>query len=114
MKNSGRLLTSAVLIAVTGSLCCIGPFLLLATGMTAAWMGNLMVLQAYQPLLSVVAISMAFFAAYQILRRKPQVAACESADFNGQVRQRVVIPLLSVLLVLVLSTSEYWFVMLAA
>ena len=42
-----RYLFGGVLASVTASICCIGPFALLATGISGAWMSRVMVVEPF-------------------------------------------------------------------
>jgi len=61
------------LAAVLASACCLGPLLLLALGISGAWIGNLRTLEPYRPFFIAMALGALFFAWRQLWR---PVAAC--------------------------------------
>lgn len=106
------------MVSLLASSCCVGPFLLLATGVSGAWMSRLMVLQAYQPLF--VSLVLTFFAMAWVKIFKPfsSSKATEVSGHNVAVRPTVMTRqkaafFLSFGLALILLLSEYWIVWLA-
>ncbi len=68
-------LVGAVAVAVGASVCCLGPLLLLALGVSGAWIGNLAGMERYRPYwmaATLVFLGLAFFRVY----RKPKEVAC--------------------------------------
>ena len=68
-------LVGAVAAAVGASVCCLGPLLLLALGVSGAWIGNLTAMEPYRPIwtaATLVFLGLAFFRVY----RKPKEVAC--------------------------------------
>ncbi len=75
-KNKSRLgLIGAIAAAVAASLCCIGPLILLALGVSGAWIGNLAALEKYRPIFISVTLGLLGFAFYRIYRKSGE--ACE-------------------------------------
>lgn len=68
----GALLTGG-LAAILASTCCLGPLLLLALGISGAWIGNLTRLEPYRPYFIGAAVVALFFAYRRIWR---PAAAC--------------------------------------
>ncbi len=102
----------AVLASATASVCCLGPFLLLATGISGAWMSRVMLVEPLQPYLLFFSFLLMTLAGWRLFTRR----ACELAD--GQDSWIALTPQalaysLSLILVLVLASSEYWIVWLA-
>ncbi len=67
MVSFGKHLMGGVGAAVIGSLCCVGPLLLLALGVSGAWIGQLVALEPYRPLfilLMLVFLGLAFRQLY--------------------------------------------------
>lgn len=67
-------LVGAVAAAVGASVCCLGPLLLLAFGVSGAWLGSLTAMQPYRPYwmaATAVFLGLAFFGVY---RRSREVA----------------------------------------
>ena len=65
--GSGALFVGG-LAAVLASTCCLGPLLLLALGLSGAWIGNLTRLEPYRPFLIAAALVALFFAGRRIFR----------------------------------------------
>jgi mercuric ion transport protein len=74
-NSAGRaaLLTGG-LAAILASTCCLGPLVLVTLGVSGAWIGNLTLLEPYQPYLIGAALVALFFAYRRIWR---PAAACE-------------------------------------
>ena len=68
-------ISGAVLAAITASVCCVGPLLLLGLGVSGAWVSTLTVLEPIRPLFSVLALGFLGFAFYRVYRR-PAAQAC--------------------------------------
>ncbi len=101
-----RFMLGGVAVSLIASSCCIGPFLLLATGVSGAWMSRLMVLQAYQPLF--ISLVLTFFAMAWVKIFRP----FSSAPSGATAQQKAAFFLLFAL-ALILLFSEYWIVWLA-
>ncbi|MGH8780257.1 mercuric ion transporter MerT [Paraburkholderia sp.] len=56
------------LAAILASTCCLGPLLLVALGVSGAWIGNLTVLEPYRPIFIGAALVALFFAGRRIFR----------------------------------------------
>lgn len=65
------------LAAILASTCCLGPLVLVALGLSGAWIGNLTVLEPYRPLFIGVALVAMFFAYRRIFR---PVQACKPGE----------------------------------
>ena len=65
--GSGALFVGG-LAAVLASTCCLGPLLLVALGLSGAWIGNLTRLEPYRPFLIAAALVALFFAGRRIFR----------------------------------------------
>ena len=61
------------LAAILASTCCLGPLVLVALGVSWAWIGNLTVLEPYRPIFVGAALVALFFARRRIFR---PVQAC--------------------------------------
>jgi len=72
-KNWG--LIGAVGAAVAGSVCCLGPLVLVSLGASGAWIGSLGALEAYRPIFMALSLGLLGFAFYRVYR--PQAEACE-------------------------------------
>ena len=65
------------LAAILASSCCLGPLVLVALGVSGAWIGNLSRLEPYRPLFLGVALVAMFFAWRRIYRPS---ANCNPGD----------------------------------
>lgn len=103
-------LLGAVVAAVAASLCCVGPFVLLALGVSGAWIGQLTLFEPYRPLLMAVTLGLLGFAFYRVYR-KPKAEVCEPGSYCANPRSdRINKTVLWVvtLLVLGLLAFPYW------
>ena len=82
--GSGALFVGG-LAAVLASSCCLGPLLLVALGVSGAWIGNLTRLEPYRPFFIAAALVALFFAGRRIFR---PVQACESGEICAVPRTR--------------------------
>ena len=74
--GSGALLVGG-LAAILASTCCLGPLVLVALGLSGAWIGNLTLLEPYRPFLIAGALVALFFAGRRIFR---PVKACQAGE----------------------------------
>lgn len=65
--GSGALVVGG-LAAILASTCCLGPLVLVALGLSGAWIGNLTLLEPYRPFFIVGALVALFFAGRRIFR----------------------------------------------
>ena len=112
--RANHLLFGGVLTSAAASVCCLGPFFLLATGISGAWMSRLMVLESYFPILAAISLAFITAAGWQLTRPR----ACTSeAGQQEALSLPATGPLLAFTLALVatlaLLSSEYWIVWVA-
>jgi mercuric ion transport protein len=88
--GSGALLVGG-LAAILASTCCLGPLVLVALGLSGAWIGNLTRLEPYRPFFIAGALVALFFAGRQIFRPAP---ACEPGEVCAVRRTRLVYKIL--------------------
>src|SRR6266849_4632435 len=98
LNTKGSLIGSA-LAAIGGSVCCVGPLVLLALGVGGTWVGNLTALEPYRPIfvgLTVIFWGLAFRRLYLV----PQACAPDTrcAEPHTIKRQRLIFWLISALL----------------
>ncbi len=74
--GSGALLVGG-LAAILASTCCLGPLVLVALGLSGAWIGNLTLLEPYRPLFVACALVALFFAGRRIFR---PTQACQPGE----------------------------------
>ena len=65
--GSGALLVGGV-AAILASTCCVGPLVLVALGLSGAWIANLTLLEPYRPFFIAGALVALFFAGRRIFR----------------------------------------------
>src|SRR6266571_9081093 len=88
-----------ILAAIGASVCCVGPLVLLALGISGAWIGNLTALEPYRPIfigLTLIFLGLAFRRLYLV----PEVCApgAPCADPRTSRRNRTLFWLVSALL----------------
>jgi mercuric ion transport protein len=103
----GPLLAGA-LAALLASACCLGPLLLLALGVSGAWIGNLALLEPWRPLFIAAALGALGLAARRIWRRD---SACTPAEVCAQpgVRRGYQLMFGAVVLLVGLALAFPWF-----
>lgn len=75
-KGRGALAASG-LAAILASTCCLGPLVLVALGVSGAWIGNLTLLEPWRPVFIGSALVALFFAGRRIFR---PAAACRPGE----------------------------------
>ena len=73
------------LAAILASTCCLGPLVLVALGLSGAWIGNLTLLEPYRPFFIAGALVALFFAGRRIFQPAP---ACELGEVCAVPRTR--------------------------
>ena len=76
-KNGRGALATSGVAAILASTCCLGPLVLVALGLSGAWIGNLTVLEPYRPFFIGAALIALFFAWRSIFR---PAHACKPDD----------------------------------
>jgi mercuric ion transport protein len=92
-------LWAGVLAAIGASVCCVGPLVLLALGISGAWVGNLTAMEPLRPYfmaLTVLFLGLAFRKLYLIPASCTPGTPC--ADPRTRQRQRLVFWLVTALL----------------
>lgn len=85
-SKSGRVpLAAGGIAGLLASACCLGPLVLVALGVSGAWMGNLTALEPYRPIFIGVALVAMFFAWRQIFR---PVEQCQTGEVCAVPRVR--------------------------
>ena len=104
-----RYVLGGFLASIIASVCCVGPFFLLATGLSAAWMGQLMVMETYQLQFSLLAIGAFVIGGgklYQAVQQQDEPSCCQH-DQVVKISESIIIAVL-LLISLVLLTSNFW------
>lgn len=100
-------LFAGVVAGVGASVCCVGPLVLLALGISGAWIGNLTKLEPYRPYfigLTLVFVGLAFRRLYLIPQSCAPGMSC--ARPNALKRQRLSFWLVTGLLLALLLTPQ--------
>jgi mercuric ion transport protein len=96
------------LAAILASTCCLGPLVLVALGLSGAWIGNLTLLEPYRAFFIAAALVALFFAGRHIFR---PAQACEPGAVCAMPRsQRVYKILFGIASALVLIALLYPYV----
>ena len=112
--QSSRLMLAAVLASVLASACCLGPFLLLATGLSGAWMSRLMLLEPIQPFLAAFSLLLVVVAGWRLVVRRSCVTDSRAAAVSRPSGAEFAGLLLALITVLILISSEFWIPVVAA
>ena len=64
--------------AIGASICCIGPLVLLALGISGAWIGTLSAFETYRPYFMVFTLILLGFAHYRIYKTSKAEACCDT------------------------------------
>lgn len=75
-------LVGAILAAIAASVCCLGPLVLLALGISGAWISNLSALEPYRPVFMAITFAFLGFAFYKVYK-KPKAETCEQGSYCG-------------------------------
>lgn len=80
----------------------------MATGLSAAWMSRVMVLEAYHPYFAVLAFALFVFAGWKLFAPQFVKASEGSCEIVGTGLQQKITFLLFSAIALVLLSSSYW------
>jgi len=89
-QRGNGFLIAGILSAVGASICCVGPLVLLALGISGAWIGSLTALEPYRPIFIGLTLLFLGFAFYRLYLARPACspeAAC--ANPHALKRQRL-------------------------
>jgi len=98
----------AVASATFASVCCIGPFLLLATGLGGAWMSRVMVVEPLQPYLVLLSLAMVAVAGWKLLARSSCDLDSGQSRLTLPERGQLALFIATLGVVLIFTTSEFW------
>ncbi len=105
--NAKGSLVAGVLAGIGASVCCVGPLLLLALGVSGAWIGNLTALEPYRPFfigLTLLFLGLAFRKLYVVPQDCAPDTSC--ADPNTSRRQRLTFWTVAVLIMGLLAVPS--------
>lgn len=101
--GKGALVAGGV-AAILASTCCLGPLVLVALGVSGAWIGNLTLLEPYRPLFLGAALVALAIAAWRIFRRAPACAPGEvCATAQGRATYKMIFWVVAVLVLIALT-----------
>jgi mercuric ion transport protein len=108
------LLTMAIFTSALSSVCCLGPLLLISLGISGTWMGSLMLVQEWYPLLAGISIVLVILAGKKIM----QIRACDNSDCADSLLPFSILQNVGFLTALIVTavflSSEYWLLWLTA
>ena len=109
---AGKPLAAGLLAGIAGSVCCVGPLVLVSVGVGGAWVSNLVAMQAWSPVFIGLAALAFGYAAYKLFY-VPKVCApgTQCADPRTLRHQRIVFLIVAPLVAALLSFPLYakWF-----
>jgi mercuric ion transport protein len=106
-KGSGFLI-AGILSALGASICCVGPLVLLALGVSGAWIGSLAALEPYRPILiglTLLFLGLAFYRLYLVRPACSPESACGNP--RSVRRQRVAFWIVTILVLGLIAVP--WF-----
>ena len=65
-KNGNAFLIAGISTALAASICCLGPLVLLALGVSGAWIGSLTAFEPYRPIFIVLTLASLGFAFHRL------------------------------------------------
>jgi mercuric ion transport protein len=80
-KSGNGFLIAGVLSAIGASICCVGPLVLLALGVSGAWIGSLAAFEPYRPIfigLTLLFLGFTFYRLYLVRADCSPGSACEN------------------------------------
>jgi mercuric ion transport protein len=98
IRKGNGFLIAGILSAIGASICCVGPLVLLALGISGAWIGSLTALEPYRPIfigLTVVFLGFAFYRLYLVRPSCSPESGC--ANPRTLKRQRVAFWIVTIL-----------------
>lgn len=90
MQTTTKQLWASVFAAMAGSLCCFAPLVLIALGISGAWIGHLTALEPHRPVsigVMLVFLGLAFRQLYIVPARCSQGEACANPRLQRRQRQ---------------------------
>jgi mercuric ion transport protein len=98
VRSGNGFLFAGIISAIGASICCVGPLVLLALGVSGAWIGSLTALEPYRPIFIGLTLLFLGFAFYRLYLVRPACSP-ESACANPRTlrRQRVAFWIVTVL-----------------
>lgn len=101
-------IAGGIAASLTASICCVGPLLLLATGVSGAWMSNLMFFERYQLILITVTLLAFMLAGRSVFFATDTLGESDCCEERGPGWKKTSVFAASSCLALVFISSEYW------
>ena len=73
-------LIAAISAAIAASVCCLGPLILVALGISGAWISNLAAFDPYRPIFMTLTLLFLGFAFYKVYK-KPKAEECKDGSY---------------------------------
>jgi mercuric ion transport protein len=107
-QRENGLLIGGIVSAIGASICCVGPLVLLALGVSGAWIGSLTALEPYRPIFIGATLLFLGLAFYRLYLARPACSP-ESACANPRTlkRQRLAFWIVTVLVLGLIAVP--WF-----
>ena len=86
-QRGNGFLIAGILSAIGASICCVGPLVLFALGVSGAWIGSLTALEPYRPIFIGLTLLFLGFAFYRLYLVRPACSP-ESACANPRTLER--------------------------
>ena len=86
-QRGNGFLIAGIFSAIGASICCVGPLVLLALGVSGAWIGSLTALEPYRPIFIGLTLLFLGFAFYRLYLVRPSCSP-ESACANPRTLKR--------------------------
>jgi mercuric ion transport protein len=71
LQRGNGVLVGSILAAIGASICCVGPLVLLALGISGAWISSLTALEPYRPIFIGLTLLFLGFAFYRLYLARP-------------------------------------------
>ncbi|PCI78938.1 MAG: mercury transporter [SAR86 cluster bacterium] len=101
-------IAGGIAASLTASICCLGPLVLLTTGVSGAWMSKLMFFERYQPILIAVTLLAFVLAGRSLFFAAYAVDENDCGEEKGPGWKKASVFATSCCLALVFISSEYW------
>lgn len=103
-----HLIAGGIAASLTASICCIGPLVLLTTGVSGAWMSKLMLFEQYQAFLITATLLAFAFAGRSLFFAGNAMRDGDCCEESGLDWKKASVFAASSCLALVFISSEYW------
>jgi mercuric ion transport protein len=106
--SSTNYIIAGLLASATASICCLGPFALMATGISGAWMSRLMLVEPMQPFIIALTVLLFALAGWQIFIPSTKVKQGSHCPARSTRMSQKLAYFLTGSIATILITSEYW------